>query len=519
MPAMNSKDRRTGHSRRTFVKLSGAAILGSLTGCRDPAPVQVGNLEIELCDDMLGGHLLFEHSPAPSTVTQSREVLVVGGGVAGLSAAYRLRERDPLVCELGRTLGGSSAFGFHEGTSFARGAHYELEQPAYYGEEVLALLSELDILTFNPVRDTWEFVEKRFLIDPARENRCLVNGRVRDDVLPESLETEQFENLLAPFEGQFPQPTRLIRPELRYLDQVSFTQYLETAGLPMTPSFQRGLDYQMKDDYGDGAGGVSALAGIHYYRCRPYYTRHVAIFSPPQGNGYFIEKLSARLNPESLLTQHLVTGIREEKGGFRVDTLHTATLEPKSFRVKQVVFAGHKQGLRYIYPRDADFFARVVYAPWVVMNFVLEGRPVGRAWWQNEVLGSDSRFLGFVNSMAQTGPSGSKHEMLTAYYCLPQSQRESLLMVKTALRGWVATTMGCINEALGVDISSLTRKVYVTIHGHGMPIPRPGYLFRDGNRKRSHRNLVYAGVDNGRLPLVFEALDSGLLAADLLSSG
>jgi hypothetical protein len=49
--------------------------------------------------------------------------------------------------------------------------------------------------------------------------------------------------------------------------------------------------------------------------------------------------------------------------------------------------------------------------------------------------------------------------------------------------------------------------------GHAMPIPQPGYLFKDANTNRSNPNLVYAGVDNGRLPLLFEAMDSGIMAA------
>ena len=55
----------------------------------------------------------------------------------------------------------------------------------------------------------------------------------------------------------------------------------------------------MVDDYGSTADQVSALAGVHYYACRPYYTESVELFSPPQGNAYFVQKLLEVLSPEA----------------------------------------------------------------------------------------------------------------------------------------------------------------------------------------------------------------------------
>ena len=52
---------------------------------------------------------------------------------------------------------------------------------------------------------------------------------------------------------------------------------------------------------------------------------------------------------------------------------------------------------------------------------------------------------------------------------------------------------------------------YINVMGHAMAIPGPGFLFNDANHQNTE--LAYAGVDNGRLPLLFEALDSGLMAA------
>ena len=80
----------------------------------------------------------------------------------------------------------------------------------------------------------------------------------------------------------------------------------------------------------------------------------------------------------------------------------------------------------------------------------------------------------------------------------------------------VKQTVRHLSDYFGQSLEQMVEKVFVKLMGHAMPVPEPGYLFKDGNAQRSHPNLVYAGVDNHRLPLLFEALDSGVVAANLL---
>src|SRR4051812_15678808 len=74
------------------------------------------------------GHLL-RGAPLPraSSVTRTLDAIVVGGGAAGLSAAWRLRGGgldDFLVLELDDALGGTARSGRNEVSAFPWGAHY-----------------------------------------------------------------------------------------------------------------------------------------------------------------------------------------------------------------------------------------------------------------------------------------------------------------------------------------------------------------------------------------------------------
>jgi hypothetical protein len=144
----------------------------------------------------------------------------------------------------------------------------------------------------------------------------------------------------------------------------------------------------------------------------------------------------------------------------------------------------------------------------------MKERVTNEIFWQNEVLSQTKSFLGFVDSLSQK--TTNDKQTLTAYYCFDESERAYLMDVEKQPDLLVNETIKRIGEYIGDDISAKVEKVFVKVMGHAMPIPYPGYLFNDQNENRSEKNLVYAGVDNSRLPLLYEALDSGIEASKLI---
>jgi protoporphyrinogen oxidase len=499
--------------RRKFLKISSLATLPLILKSCDWGEID-GQFLITVYTDIHTGHLIFKSSTFPKTELLTTNTLVVGGGVSGLSAANQLGNKDFLLCELSDDLGGTSSSITNGGVTFAQGAHYDLAYPSNYGQEGLELLKSLDIVEYQSWKDTWSFKDKQFIVPNPRKNQCFEDGKMRSDVLPEGELKEKFQDLLRPYYGRMPMPTTLVDEELRELNELSFYDFLQN-NLALTPAFKRSLDYHMLDDWGGNTNQVSALAGIHYFTCRPYETQVVDLFSPPDGNGYFIKKLANNLPTERLLTSHLVKSIRAEEDGFVTEVVDIKSKSVKTIKSSKVIYAGQKHALKYIMPEQYRYFEENVYAPWLVLNFVLKNELKIKGFWQNEMLMEDETFMGFVDSdMQETG--NKSHRILTAYYCLPPESRNDLKNVETNKEVIVEKTIGYLNQYFGQDISSLIQEAHIKVMGHAMPVPKPGYLFDDKNINRLHKNMTFAGVDNARLPLFFEAMDAGIQAAKLL---
>ncbi|GAB4411872.1 MAG: hypothetical protein OHK0053_38490 [Microscillaceae bacterium] len=465
------------------------------------------------------GHLLRQGSTWPRLAAKKTDFLIIGGGLAGLTAAYSLKNEDFILCELGQDFGGTASAQFHGTISLCQGAHYDLSYPDYFGEEVLGLLRGLNII--HKKGAIWQFKDTQYLIQAEQEEQCLANAQYREGVLPDTKASRDFFAHTDAYVGQLCLPSRLTPAALLPLSRQSFATYLAQNHLAAPSEIRRGIDYQMRDDYGAPAAQVSALAGLYYYASRAWENEEYQIFSPPEGNYYFSKRFLSHLPPAALHSAHLVYQIAPRKKGFTVLALDISQQACLEIETQAIVYAAPKYTLPYVFPADAPLFKTVEYAPWAVVNLIFPNNALSAtAFWQNETLHrTPSAYLGFVDSASQH--QSPQKRVLTAYFNFAPRQRPQLLE-------WAENPQMLVKEALReiahyFDVSSSelirqTKAAFVKIMGHAMPIAAPGYLCQDQNPARSHPRLVYAGVDNGRLPLLLEALDSGLEAVKQLRS-
>lgn len=494
-------------NRRGFIQISSVALLPILLGIFPKPRKNQGKYTINVNSNRSFGHLLRSLSKTEPVGERSVDYVIVGGGIAGVSAATQLAGASFLLFEADDRLGGSSASNYWKDTVFATGAHYELAYPESFGKEVIDLMKSMNVIRFNTYSKLYEFVDEQYVINKAQMEQCFFNGELIDDVLADVEGEDEFEKILRPFRGKMLLPTRLIDEEYHYLNNISFKEFIESK-MTLSEDLERRISYQMLDDWGGRCDEVSALAGIHYYMCRPYAEKDIQLFSPPNGNSYFIEKMVGHANaPDSFEVNTLVRSIREVEDGVEVEVI-TPSQEVELIRAKKVIYAGQKHALKYILKTEKPLFENS-YAPWLVLNFICrKGLDFDK--WQNDVVTDKLEFLGFVNSKAQKTRS-TEYDVFTAYYCLNELQREELVKIEEEPKSFIESTIDLIEQETGTNLRNNIEHVSIKLMGHAMPIPKPGYLsFKDVPSHSS--NIIFAGVDTGRLPLFYEACDSGIQA-------
>lgn len=421
------------------------------------------------------------------------------------------------LVETNAYLGGSAGGGNFESARFAKGAHYDLIYPNYYGKEALELLQKAGVISYNEFTETYHYVDVHYLIDSKKESTCYRKGERVHEPLSGFADLEKFEELLKPFAGEMPMPTRLIKPKFHYLNEVDFQTWLLEQHA-FSKDFLQAVDYQMLDDWGGTTKDVSALAGIHYYMCRDY-SLSPELMSPPEGNLYFVEKLLGLSNYQNIYLNTLAARIDEDESGFVVKVYDFEKERLCVIKAKHIVYAGQKHSLQYVFPKAhrTDLLAEA--SAWISINFVYEKakEKTENVFWQNDFMGENQNFMGFSDSRAQFDFI-EKYDVLTAYYCFSPKKREKLIDFEQDPKGIIEETIGYLKESLGENYPSSLRYVNVNVLGHAMPLPKPGYLFNDWNANRPLQNFTYAGVDTGNLPLFFEALDSGIQAVKGLKS-
>ena len=502
-------------NRRDFLQLSAGSLFFFLQqSCSDPKRLR---FPVRIHSDAKRGHFIRNIPTARPKEVFKKGIVIIGGGMAGMSAAVALKDHDIKVLELGAQLGGTSGTVNINDAQIANGAHYEVAYPAQFGQETLRFLAEeLDFIQFNAINNSWDFVDSQYIISPDQESVSFLDGKSVYEPFRLSPNYGRFIELMKSYSGQLPLPTRNIAPELKAsLDRQNFRTWLRDQLGEVDFMLEKLISYELKDDYGTSIEQTSALAGVSYYACRPYYDQKLPIFSPPQGNSYLIDKMKNALDPEQYACNTMVYKILDQDKDVELWCYDFA--EEKSFRIscKKVIYTGKKQSLPYLFPRIGNAFQPIQYSTWAVINYQLTKEIVEDHYWQNEFPEGKSGFLGFVDNYAQK--SETETPILSTYFCYDPQYRGYMLDQTQDAERLVTAGLGYLNAFYETDLNYMLQSADVTFHGHAMPSPVPGYLSHPFPKRMG--NVHFAGVDTGRLPLLFEAVDSGLEAiAPLLKS-
>ena len=230
--------------RRDF--LAGVSASGLLAACGAKAAPPLPPGTLSGANDTLGHRLRKPDFPAP-TETRRTTVAIVGGGIAGLSAAWKLARSgcdDFLLLEMEGEAGGNSRAGRNEVSAHPLGAHY-LPLPPREARATRALLAELGVLQDDP--DAAHPVYDEKYLCHAPQERLYTNGYWQEGLWPtlgvpaaERAQYTRFQDFIAELRQQrdstgrraFALPLALSSrdPELLALDRITLRDWLLRAG-------------------------------------------------------------------------------------------------------------------------------------------------------------------------------------------------------------------------------------------------------------------------------------------------
>lgn len=472
--------------------------------------------------------------------TRRAGVLIVGGGVSGLSAAWRLQRAavdDFHVLEMENGIGGNSRAGESAQVAYPWGAHY-LPLPPPEAVWVRELLAELGVLQGDPMATRPRYDERYLCATP--QERLFRNGLWEEGLLAQRAvgdkEREQQQAFVAHMrqlksergcDGKrvFALPMALASrdPAWLALDKISFRQWLDEQGYT-APSLRWLARYATRDDYGCLPEHCSAWAGLHYFACRTGQAANAdddTVLTAPEGNAWLVRGLVARMG-ERVKTKALVARISEDKAALAVDVLQGDKMI--RYQAGYLIWAAPAFVLPHVWPSMPAVLRAAAQSseqsPWLVANLHLRDLPVERHGsppaWDNVLY--DSPGLGYVVATHQLIRRHLAGTVWTYYRALhelsPRAGRQ--LLLDTPREAWAEAILAELSVP-HPDIRQLTTRLDVWRHGHAMARPVPGSVWGGGRQALadfSSPRMTLAHADLSGFSLFEEAQYRGVIAAE-----
>ncbi len=456
------------------------------------------------------GHRLRTRGPFRAPARKIRvPVVIIGGGMAGLSAAWRLARRgfrDFVLLELEPQPGGVSRWGENEITAYPWGAHY-VPVPGPRNTLIRELLEDLGVL----VNGHWD--ERHLCFSP--QERLFIHGRWQEGIEPAVGATARDHEQYRRFEdrvrelrasGRFRIPMEEGTPSSP-LDRMSMSDWMAREGFD-SPYLNWYIDYACRDDYGALASDASAWAGLHYFAAREPDEKGPLTW--PEGNGWIVRRLAERFRAQMRMNSPVY---RVGQSG----RLQTVLTEDAEYAADAVIFAAPTFLAPYII-ENAPPVSQFEYSPWLTANLTVERAPLPRGdepAWDNVVYGSPT--LGYVVATHQSLASRTERTVWTFYWALahgPASNNRKLLL-DADWTYWKEAILDDLARAHR-NIRECVSRIDVFRMGHAMVRPVVGSLESEQRRHIAAMDgsLLFANSDLSGFSIIEEAQYRGITAAD-----
>lgn len=456
--------------------------------------------------------------------TESYDVVIVGGGLAGLSSAYHLKDKKVLMLEGNPQLGGNARVEKFKNTYMSLGSAY-------------VTVPEKDGLIESFFKEIG--VQNKFRKVPQGKHPILFKGDFVDAFWHGSTDKKNqdqfqkvYKRLSEIYQNEYPElplipGLEIDRKALNALDNLTLEEWVKSEFGEMHPHIVEYFHQYCWSSFSTGYGQISAAQFLNFFT-----SDMAGIQALPGGNGMIAVAMLEKMKNSKFKVNSgsFVVDVKEDGNGVYI-CYHDKNKKLKAVKAKKCIFAAPKLVAKHIITGlEADqkkAMDDMVYHAYLVVNVLFKNYLEPKHYDVYSLIGSvptheykDSRERVFsdITYAHWANKEEAQNSAVTLYLPLPYAMAQQFLFtpqlhekyekrIKKALDPFLKKSGKTWNDVEGLRI---------TRYGHSVAVAQYGEI-ASGKLERAHQSIndkiFFANQDNWANPCFETSYAVGTLAA------